>query len=186
MAVTIVDGLGRGKSAGVSNTRRLLTNAQTNLTAHFVSANEGLAFNVVSIDPSADAADYIFYFKNTSTTHLCFIDLMRCQAVNAALWKVTDVTGTATGTTITPRNMNRTSGVTAEATALGNAAVGGLTAGHVLAVARSPAATSVSIPFDDVLILGTNNAIAVEYDTGTTGLAEVLMRCYFQKLTDVA
>ena len=167
--------------ADFSRSGRLNVDSENNLTAHFVSLEAGKAFNVYSEDDDAAAGDFVCYLKNTSTTDNLFIDLVRFSSENAATVKVHEVTGTASGTTITPFNMNLGSGVSAEATALGNAAVSGLTSSAVLAADRVAANTSTIIPFDDILILGTNDAIAVEYDTGTTGDCEVLIRCYFQQ-----
>jgi hypothetical protein len=76
-------------------------------------------------------------------------------------------------------NLNLKSGVAASATVRGDGSITGLTSSNVIAAKRTSANSDGDIPFDDVLILGTNNAIAVEYDTGTTGIAEVLMRGFF-------
>lgn len=164
----------------VNSDGQLSTNAETNLTGHYISLMDQRAFNTISIDPAAAANDYIFYFKNTSATRLFFVDLIRCEAVEAVRWKIATVTGTAGGTTITPQNLNLSSGITAEADAYGNAAVTGLTEANVIAVGRSQATGHIDIPFDDILILGQGDAIAVEYDTGTGGIAEVLMRGYYK------
>lgn len=181
MAFIFSDGLGTGRTAGISPGNRLMTAAETNLSGHFVSRDEGLAFNTVGVDSSSEADDHVFYFQNTSPTRDFFVDLMRFQAVNAALWKVFVATGTAAGgSELTPTSLNLSSGAVAEATARGSGAITGVTAGSLIAVARNAAAAAVDVPFDDVLILGTNDAFVVEYDTGTTGASEVLMRGYYK------
>lgn len=181
MALQIEDGLGSGRVSGVSPQHRLMTAAETNVTAHFVSKETGRAFNWNSIDGAAAANDIIFYLLNTSATRNLFVDVMRVGAANAALWKVTIVTGTAAGSSaITGTNLNLGSGIQAEATSRGSGAITGLTAGTTIATARNAAGASTDIPFDDVLIIPPNVAIGVEYDTGTGGLAEVLVRGYYR------
>ena len=182
MSFTIEDGYrGTRQRMGVMDSGRAMVDAETNLTPHFVSLDDGLAFNAVSIDAAAAAGDYILYFQNTSSSRLFFVDIIRVAAANNALWKVAEVTGTASGSSaLTPFNMNLTSGSAAEATARGSGAVSGLTESSVIATVRSLANANAEIPFDDILILGENDAIAVEYDTGTGGAAEVLMRGYFR------
>ena len=183
----IIDGKGRGYKAGVSSKNRLLGSVESNLTGHFVSVEDGLAFNINSIDSSADAGDYICDLKNTSKTNVLFIDLVRVSAANAALFKIFEVTGTAAGSSaITPKNLNLSSGKSAEATARGDGAITGLTADGIIANVRTSAGTSAAVPFDDILTLGTDDAIAIEYDTGTTGAAEVLIRCFYQAIEDIA
>lgn len=183
MSLQIEDGKGRGNIAAVNSRQRLLTIGNINTGSHYASLEDGRCFNVVSEDDDAAAGDFILYIKNDSTERLLIVDVVRVQAENAVTWKVWQVTGTATGgTTLTPKNMNLGSGISAVGTFLGNSAVGGLsTDGEMIAPARTPANTSLNIPFDDTLILGTNDAIAIEYDTGTTGDAEVLARIYYRK-----
>lgn len=181
MGLKIEDGKGSGISAEVNSKNRLKVDSDTQLTSATVSDEAGLCFNAVSVDSSAAAGEYILYFKNTSTSKKFYVDLIRVGTVNAALFKIATVTGTAAGSSaLTPVNLNLTSGKEAEATCRGDGAITGLTEDSVIAVTRVSAATSSNIPFDDTLILGPNDAIAVEYDTGTTGAAEVLLRGYYQ------
>lgn len=163
-----------------SDKQRARVDSLTNLMGHYVSKDDGLAFNIISHDASAAAGTFILYFKNTSPTRDFFIDLIRVGGVETALWRVWSVTGTAAGgNALTPTNLNLKSGISAEATARGDDAITGLTTVAEIATVRTAATNNTNIPFDDVLILGTNDAIAVEYDTGTTGIAEVLMRGFY-------
>ena len=173
------DGGGKAELS-FSQDQRAKVDAETNLSAHFISLRDGLAFNIYSEDDDAAAGDFVCYIKNTSKTRNFFVDIVRFSSENAATVKVHEVTGTASGTSLTPFNMNLQSGVSAELTAFGNAAVSGLTSSAVFAADRVAANTGSIIPFDDILILGTDDAIAVEYDTGTTGDCEVLIRGYFK------
>ena len=184
MGFNIDDGLGRGHIAGVSPDNRLMVAAKSNLRGYYVSRDDERLFNAVFEDASAAAGNYVAYILNTSTTRRMVIDLIRVEAANAALWKVVTATGTATGgNSVTAVNMNRTSSITPEATMLADN-VGGFTAGTpLIARARHPADSSITIPFDDTLILGQNNAIALEYDAGTTGIAGATIRFYYESNT---
>lgn len=179
MTVIVKDPL-NNYSAQVTAFNRLKVDAQTNLTAHFVSLRDQLAFNLSSLDTGGAANDYIAYLQNTSPTRLLFIDIVRVGAANAVVFKVSSVTGTAAGSSaLTPQNLNLTSSVAAEATARGDGAITGLTEDRLLALDRVAAGTSSIIPFDDILVLGENDAIAVEYDSGTGGQAEVVVRFFY-------
>jgi len=78
---------------------------------------------------------------------------------------VTDATA-ATGTTITPVNLNITSGNTADATVLGNGAVANLVESSVLYTIAVQADEFVEYSTHGALILGKDDAIAIEYDVG--------------------
>ena len=176
-----IEGSGEQTSANFSSERRLRVDSLSNVEGHHVSDTQGLAFNWVSVDSAAAANDYIIYLQNTSTTRNLYIDIVRVSSANAALWKVWEVTGTAAGSSeLTGKNLNLSVGILAEATSRGDGAISGLTtSGSIIASARTVAASSTDIPFDDILILGAEDAIAVEYDTGTGGAAEVLIRGYY-------
>ena len=148
MTIQLTDGLGRGNVQAVNKHHKGSVLAETNLTAHFVSVRDGLAFNWISEDDDAAAGDFIFYLQNDDTDRDLFVGSGKTQA----------------------------SGYTAR----GDGAITGLTAkGSMIATVRVPAGDSRDIPFDDVLILPVGTAIAMEYDTGTTGDAEVLLRGFF-------
>lgn len=181
MSFQIKDGHGKGYLAKVNKLGELSVEASTRERSAEVSIDDGLTFNAVFEDASAAAGDYVAYIKNISTTRNLFIEIIRLSAANAATWKVVTATGTATGgNTVTPVSMNRGLNITAEVTALADD-VGGFTAGSALiAMNRTPATTSSIIPFNDRLILGTGDAIALEYDAGTTGIASSTIAFYFR------
>ena len=165
-----------------SDRGRARVDALSNLTSAHVSRDDGLTFNLISHDATAAAGTHICYLKNTSTTRDLYIDLLRVGNAETALWKVWSVTGTAAGgSALTPTNLDLKRGISAEVTARGNDAITGLTQVSEIATVRCPSNDSRDIPLDDTLILGTDNAIAVEIDTddGTPSIAEVLIRFYF-------
>lgn len=168
-----------GQLAEVTDESRLKVDAEVGSFGRF-SSLAGNAYTANSLDASALAGTHIFYFKNTSQTRAFSLDLMWFSGVQSALWKVWSVTGTAAaGSAITPTNLNLKSGNVAEATSRGNDAITGLTEMDFISVRRTAANSGVTINYDGQLILGLNDAIAVEYDTGTTGIAEVFMRGHY-------
>ncbi len=187
MSFKIEDGGGTGNTAGVNKRQRLKVEASTDLVGHFVSLEDGQAFNVVSHTASAAAGQHILYLKNTSPTRTMFVNLLRVGASSAAVWKIWEVTGSAgTATVLTPSNLNLSSGILAEADSRGDLAVEGLTQGSQLAHVRHGVNMHADIPFDDILILGQNDAIAVEYDAGVNGsTAESLIRFYYKSNTEL-
>jgi hypothetical protein len=177
MGLQIEDGKGSGRSCSVSTVNRLNVSAKTNPRIFYSSRDDGLAFNLISTDSGATAGEYIFYIKNSSATRNLFVKHIEFHSANAAVWKVWEVTGTASGTTITSSNLNLSSGQVAEAVGVGDGAITGLTTVKQIGTHRNDANGEGEMTYDDALILGTGKAIAVEYDTGTTGSAEI--DCFF-------
>ena len=68
-------------------------------------------------------------------------------------------------------NLNKSSSNDADVTAFGNGAVGGVAASTFFSTIRVSAGETAE--YDVSIILGQNDNIVVEYDTGTTGDIEV-------------
>ncbi len=183
MGLIIDDGRGRGFSASVSESNRFNVSAKTASRAYYVSRNDSQAFSLVSIDGAAAAGDIICYLKNNSSTRNLFMGETHVSAVETVLWKAWAVTGTAAGSSaLTSVNLNLSAGIAADTTARGNGAISGLTTGNLLHMARSVATGQELMDFSDSLILGPGDAIGIEYDTGTGGIAEVTMEFHFENL----
>ena len=182
MAFEIKDGKGRGNIAKVSSRQRLAVEASQNRRIYYVSRTDELAFTLNSHDATAAADTEIFYLKNDDTDRLLFVDLIRVGGVASILWKVWSVTGTAAGgNALTATNLNRTSGVSASITSRGDDSVTGLTLADQISSIRTVANGHGLIKYDDTLILGNGDAIAVEVDAaGSTDVAEVFCRFYFE------
>jgi len=181
MGLTIEDGAGRGFSASVSESNRLNVSGKVAARAYYVSRDDKLAFTVSSVDASAAAGDYIFYIKNTSSTRNLYMGEIHVGAFEAVLWKCWHVTGTSAGSSaLTPVNLNLSSGISAEATSRGDGAITGLTAVSLLHRIRSNALDESTMSFIGALILAPGDAIAVEYDTGTTGTASVTCEFHYE------
>lgn len=162
---------------------RLNVSSRVDSRSFYVSRDNGQSYVLVSEDDDAVAADIITYLKNTSSSLKMFIRDVEISCENAATIKVHlgDAT-TATGTPLTSTNLNRNSKNAADVSAFGNAAVGGVASSILLAVQRCPAGNNVHFEFNDSLILGQNDNIFVEYDTGNQGDVEVATYFYMDTL----
>jgi len=178
----IEDGRGRNGDAGVSKNQRLDTSSRSGLRLFYTSRDEGLAYHAVYDGMTGTAGDIMAYLQSNSTTRNLFIDEINFGGVEAVKWRVFAVTGTAaSGEIIMPAKLNLSKGIAAEATAMaGDTAITGLTTGDQIAVERSGPLNTVVDDFHGALILGPGNAIAVEYDTGTTGLCEIEIIFHFE------
>lgn len=180
MGFKLKDGAGRGYEMSISESLRGNVSAKVARRPYYVSRDDNLAFVVSSVAASIAAGEYLIYIKNTSTTRNLFIGNIHLGAENNVLWKAWGVTGTASGTTITSVNLNLASSITPESTTIGDSSVTGLTAVDFFHKLRTLANDEKIMDFDGALILGPNNAIAVEYDTGTTGAADATIEYHFE------
>lgn len=168
----IEDGKGSGRKASVSSVQRLNVSAKTAPRYFYASRDFGLAYNAVYDGITAAANDYTAYLKNTSSTRNLFINHIEFHSVEAVKWKIWTVTGTAAaGEAVTPTPFNVSKSITAEATAMaGDTAITGLTTVAQIGSHRTEATSEAGMHFEGALILGPGDAVAVEYDTGTTGI----------------
>lgn len=178
MALLIEDARGKGYKASVSAVNRLNVSAKTAIRAFYQSRDFGACYDTTSLF-SAATGNEIIYLKNTSKTEKMYIDFIRVGSANAGIFEVYEVTGTPGGTEITPVNRNLTSSNSADATTYGNAAVTGLTLGNRHSVTRRVANSGATMTFDSTLILGFNDAIAVQY-TGSTGSVDATIRYWYE------
>ncbi len=160
--VKIEDGTGSGNVAGVNSVNRLKVSARTARRNFFISRDQGQVYTIISEDATAVANEETLYLKNTSTSRNLFIDTLIIGSDVASKWRLKFVTGTATGTTITPVNLNKTSSNDAEVEAKGDGSVTGLTDDGDIAVFRVGTGVSVTQRPRAVIILGQNDAIAIE------------------------
>lgn len=174
----IQDGTGSGQLAKVNDQNRLAVSASIFPKASLVARESAGTYTWTS-SYSATSGDEIIYIKNTSKTQDLVLHHIICGCVNTATFGVFQVTGTASGTTITGTNTNLTSSLDADATSYGDAAVTGLTIGDRVHFRRVGANDSKAIDTQDAVILGLNDAIAVTY-TGSTGVADIEIMGYYK------
>lgn len=180
----IQDGKGKNGDASVSSVQRLNVSAKTAPRTFYSSRDFGLSFVASYEDMTCTAGDHVAYLKNTSNTRNLFILDIDFNSVEAVKWKVFSCSGTAAaGATVIPSNLNLSSNKVAEATAMsGDTAITGLTADRQVGGLRTPALDSRLKEFNGALVLGPNDAIVVEYDTGTTGLCGIEILFYYEDL----
>ena len=139
---------------------------------YYNSRDESEAFSLAWDDASSAAGDFIIYWKNTDTTGRQLV--IRWVNVNSELassFKLHVVTGTAAaGSTITPFCLNRASPKTAAATAMEAAGtpITGLSSSGVVSHASVGVDGREQMNLDDMLRIGQDGAIAVEFEQGST------------------
>ncbi len=160
---------------------RLNTTSRSSSREYYASRDKGQAYTLFIEDDDAVAGDLVAYLRNNSKTQDLVVHEIVCSSENAATWKVAygDST-TATGTGVTPVNENKTSSNDADATGVGNGAVGAVAAATFFGGRRNAANTTISFDYKDSLRLGQNDNIVVEYDTGSTGDLEIEIHFYFE------
>lgn len=183
MGIKLTDGGGNNRDAKVNRRQRLDTSSASFSESHLVAAEDAGTY-IWSSSYSASSGDEIIYIKNTSKTTLLIIEKIVVGTVNTGTMALFEVTGTASGTTITGKNTNLTSGKTAEATALGNAAVTGITIGDRIDIIRLAATSNGKLELNNTLILGLNDAIAITY-TGNAGNVEASVLGYYDSIENL-
>jgi len=153
---------------------RFNVSSRSDSRGYYNSRDEGLAFSFPFDFQSATAGEYGAYIKNTHTTKTLVVGSIGVNSVEASRMKLSVVSGTAAaGTTVTPANLNVSSPNAAQATAMeGNSAatgITGLTEVTLLDFLYCTATGHEEFRLGDRLRLGQNDAVALEYDEGTTG-----------------
>ena len=176
----IEDGKGSGRKASVSSVQRLNVSSKTQPRIFYASRDFGSAYNAAVEGGSTAAGDYSMYLKNDSTTSNLFISVIEFHSVENTKWKIWQVSGTAAGgTTVTPAELNLSKSIPAAVTCMGNSggSITGLSTVQQIGTHRNTALGDSEMDWQGALILGPGDAIAVEMDTGTTGL--VSHDCFF-------
>jgi len=153
---------------------RLNVSSRADSRMFYVSRDNKQAYILRIEDDDAVAADLVASLRNDSKDKQLFITDIHFNSEQDATFKIAfgDST-TPTGTAVTPVNLNKGSSNDADVTALGNGAVGGVTASTFFATVRMGSSSLEEWGSQDALILGQNDSIVVEYDTGATGDVEI-------------
>jgi hypothetical protein len=167
----INDGKGRGYKAEVNNLNQLVSRAVVEQRAAYISYNSGETYIVTVDDAGPAAGEYPIYLKNDNDDAIVINSIFTANAAADVVWKLHIVTGTAAGAgVLTPVNLNRISNKEANITSRGGAGgVTGLTSAGVITTWYGGVAyfnTLINL-WLDALILGKNDAIAIEFDAGT-------------------
>jgi len=165
--VRIDDG-GKNGSVTVSNTQRLDVSARAASRQYYESRDEGNVYSINMTDAGGQTTEDLIWLKNTSTTQDIVIDTIYIGSLAVSEWVlkfVTDVTA-ATGTAITPLNLNKASSNSASASSRGGAAgVANLVDDGVISILRVGVGTTSEFHFGESLRLGQDDAIALELTT---------------------
>lgn len=153
---------------------RLNVSSRSDARSFYVSRDNGQSYVLHIEDDDAVAGDLIGYLRNDSKNKRLYVRAIEISCENVSTIKIGFADSTApTGTLVTPVNLNRASSNDADVTAVGNGAVGGAAIETFFDAGRVEAGGEHHFEFNDSLILGQNDAIIVEYDTGTTGDLEL-------------
>lgn len=150
---------------------RLNVSARIDGRGYYVSRDDQLSFSLVWRSTLNDAGSFPVYWQNTDTDkHL----VIRSVGVNAELtstFKLHAVTGTAAGgSSLTPACLNRAAPRVAAAISRGNGLITGLTSDVEIDHASVVANGHEEFRLQNELRLGQNGAIAIELDSGSTGI----------------
>ena len=124
----IQDGKGQGRFAGVTKDQQLLAQAQMLPLQHFNSRVKGQTYQVVGEATPINGNVTPLFIKNNSADKFMVFSFIRLQAINSAsmpaasvYWQMGfDMAYDSGGSLLTPINMNRNSGNSADATCYSN------------------------------------------------------------------
>ena len=135
MSFVIEDGTGKSSKAGVTKENQVLTQAENHELQHHISWNDGQAYQILGeITTIAAATETVLHIQNTSSTKNFIVSYMRLQiAGESGGTALSDVatyfelgfgrTYASGGSSVTPVNMNQTSGNVASLTCYDESAV---------------------------------------------------------------
>jgi hypothetical protein len=160
----IEDGKGTGYKAKVDLNNLLRVSAVMEPSMHFTSLEDGQVFVWSNVTYDYAAGDTILLVKNTSTDkHLHIVRVICSTDTNTQIIVHCPDCTTPTGTAVTGVNLNRMSGNVAEAIAKADETTN--SQGDIVCTRLVPANNNSECIFDEGLILGLNDCIAVDYVT---------------------
>jgi hypothetical protein len=177
MGFQILDGKGRGYSAEVSDSNKLLVSAVISTQEHYANHNQGRGYYLPFSATPTGAGDCFLYVKNSDSTRALSIEGMwlKSEADDYIDLKLNDEGTPVGGTDITPVNMNTASGRLADGTFQSGNDITGLSGGSTfLRLYHANTKGSVYTNFDMDVILGANGVLTMYVGTGTTALAGTL------------
>jgi hypothetical protein len=152
---------------------RLNVSSRSDTRSYYISRDMAQAYSLVFDHQDAAAGEYSVYWKNDSSEKDLVISSLGVNSVNAARVKLWFVSGTAGGgATSTPTNLNKKSSNDADSTsrnASSGSGISGLSTISPIDFVFVQATGHQELRLTDRVRLGQNDAIAIEYDEGTTG-----------------
>ncbi len=188
MGLLIEDGEGSGSVCGVSSDHRIRTNTKTAERIYYCSRDMGDSFTIVAQDADPAAGEYTLWIQNLDEDHFVIHKIITGSDDANVVWKLWNVTGTgATAALITPVTTNLTSSLSANLTVRGGAGgVSGLTAVNTAPMMiwyQGVAFNTIELKTDDIFRIGQNQAIAIEYEEGTTNDVSITIVGYYDEIT---
>lgn len=162
---------------------RLNVSSRSDSRAYYNSRDASETFSLSWDDSTSAAGDFILYWKNTDATgRKLVLSNGVFSSTNAASFKLWTVTGTAAGATVTPVCLNFSQPSSAQAVCVEAAgtAITGLTGDLLIGHAACPATATIPLGLDDIVILGQDQALAIEYEQGTTGRTWGTLFAYYE------
>jgi hypothetical protein len=147
---------------------RANVSSRSDSRAYYNSRDEKQAYSVCYDHQSAVAGEYSLYIENTSSTKELVISAIGINAAENARVKLVFVSGVASGSVLTPTNLNKGSSNDSDSIVI-EGVVTGLTEISCIDFAGVQANGHEQFRLNDVVRLGQNDAIAIKYDEGTTG-----------------
>lgn len=131
--MSVIKSGSNGNVADVNEDSQLLVKSISESELEFVSEEKGNAYSWSSSFATGGTDVDVIYVENTSQTMNLVIDQIVVGAADACVFTLKKVTsGTASGTTVTGRNLNLGNGNSAPASAFGDAAVSGSLTGDTM------------------------------------------------------
>tara|TARA_R110000824_G_scaffold23373_4_gene83969 strand:- start:1984 stop:2535 length:552 start_codon:yes stop_codon:yes gene_type:complete len=180
MPLVIVGG-NNNKPIEASPSGRLNVSARVADRAYYNARFDGLAFSWSNLTYNYSAADTILGVYNTSEDKKLHIHTMWLWGDTATVVQVhrpTAATVTMAGTAVTGTNLNGASTNSAPATAKADET--GNTQGDIMWSGGIPAANMREVQMDDIITLGQNQMVGVDYVT-VGAAAVVTIWGYFEK-----
>ena len=144
---------------------RLNTSSRSDGRTYYNSRDKGQTYSMVWNFNTAASGEYAAYLKNTSTFKTLVISAVGLNAEVASRFQLETVTGTASGTDISPFNLNTSAPNDASCTAVEGASAGtgitGLTIDEKIDFAQVGALGHEEFRLNDTLRLKQNQAVAI-------------------------
>lgn len=181
----IEDGAGNSYKVKVTSSNKMNVSGRVAPRISYASRDHGYAWSTVAEDANPTAGEYKIWMQNDLETAMVIHRITTFAVGAATSWKLWRVTGTgATASAIVPVSLNTAILSAAGMTIKGGAGdVTGLTVASVAPLifwGNGPAYSTVHVPLEDALRLGTNQAIAIEVEASTDALVAVSILCYHE------
>ena len=162
---------------------RLNVSSRSDSRHYYNSRDNEQSYIVPFLDAASSTGEIVVYLQNTSTTLTLVISVIGVSTSVLGTFKLHKMNATtATGTVITPVNLNFGSSNAAAANARGGAGgVGGTASDTLIDVLQVGAAGHGEFHTEDTLRLGQNQSVGLEFDRAAgDSIVEGSIFCFFE------